>query len=74
MRSSDDPAQLDRATAALLAICPDIGRRESLFEEYTEEKKTNGDVTSASVKLAGNFMSSMSETLEFTEKSYASVF
>jgi hypothetical protein len=40
---------------------------------YTKTKEEYG-VRSASVKLAGNFMSYISDTLEFTEKSYASVF
>ena len=73
IRNSNGDDQLDMAIAALLSICPDIEKRESLFYEYTKAKDEYG-VRSASVKLAGNFMSYISDTLEFTEKSYASVF
>lgn len=73
LRSEANEKELDRATAALIAICPDIKLREDLFKKYTETKKTLGVIT-ASAGLAGNFMSYISDTLEFTEKSYASVF
>jgi F0F1-type ATP synthase gamma subunit len=73
LRSEANEKELDRATAALIAICPDIKLREDLFKKYTENKKALGVVT-ASAGLAGNFMSYISDTLEFTEKSYASVF
>lgn len=74
IRSENSDEILDKATAALLAICPDIKKREDLFSEYTKEKAKGGGISSASVTLAGNFMSYISETLEFTEKSYGSVF
>lgn len=73
LRSETNEKELDRATAALIAICPDIKIREQLFKKYTDKKKESGVVT-ASAGLAGNFMSYISDTLEFTEKSYASVF
>jgi len=73
LRSETDEGILDRATAALIAICPDVALREELFKKYTEKKGIDG-VTTASAGLAGNFMSHISDTLEFTEKSYASVF
>ncbi len=73
LRSETNEEVLDRATAALIAICPDIKIREELFKKYTEKKAVDG-VTTASAGLAGNFMSYISDTLEFTEKSYASVF
>jgi len=74
MRSGGDQETLDRATAALLAICPDATKRKELFREYTKEKGEEDGLLAASSTLAGNFMSHMSEMLEFTEKSYASVF
>jgi hypothetical protein len=74
LRSETNEKELDRATAALIAICPDIKIREQLFKKYTDKKKEPGGVVTASAALAGNFMSYISDTLEFTEKSYASVF
>ena len=74
MRSDADDATLDRATTALLAICPDPVKRRELFRAYTKEKTGPDGKIAASSELAGNFMSHMSEMLEFTEKSYAAVF
>jgi hypothetical protein len=74
MRNDADEGTLDRATTALLSICPDPIKRRELYRAYTKEKTMEDGKVAASSELAGNFMSYMSELLEFTEKSYASVF
>lgn len=74
MRSGCDQDTLDRATVALLSICPDSTTRNYLFKKYTEEKCGVDGPLAASSALAGDFMSYMSDMLEFTEKAYAGVF
>ena len=71
----NDENKINNATVALMTICPDKEIRERLFKAYTEKRNNSGgDIATASADLAGDFMSYISETLEFTEKSYGSVF
>ena len=70
---SDQSGNIDAATAALIAFCPDKATRESLWNTYqtTKTKKTDkgeelGNLT-ASVFAIGELISYLSETLEFTE-------
>ena len=60
---------IDRATAVLLSICPDIKKRGDLWLLYSEEKKTKDSLTAATV-AAGGLMSHLSMLLEFTSISY----
>ena len=69
-----DENKINKATVALMTICPDKEIREKLFKTYTEKRNVKKDISTASADLAGDFMSYISETLEFTEKSYGSVF
>jgi hypothetical protein len=61
---------VDTTTTSLLAFCPDIKRRDELFDAYISRKKDGniGTVT-ASILTIGDFQAYLSEVLEFTEKS-----
>ena len=64
---------VDTTTNSLLAFCPDIKRRDALFDKYVERKndpKIESTVT-ASILTIGDFQAYLSEVLEFTEKSTA---
>ena len=77
MRTSQDSGTIEQATAALLSFCPDQVIREKLWRRYTNiiEGKEPGapiggsTVVTASVLVVGDFISYLSDTLEFTEKS-----
>jgi len=62
--------EIDKATAVLLAICPDIKKREELWEAYSKYKFEDGDALTAATKAAGGLMSHLSDVLEFTSSSY----
>jgi hypothetical protein len=61
---------IESATASLLAFCPDIGRRDKLFDSFRDRTKDPkiGKIT-ASILTIGDFQAYLSEVLEFTEKS-----
>jgi len=62
---------VDSATTSLLAFCPDVARRDMLFDAYIKRKmdpKIENAVT-ASILTIGDFQAYLSEVLEFTEKS-----
>lgn len=64
---------VDSATTSLLAFCPDVVRRDMLFDMYIKRKldpKIENAVT-ASILTIGDFQAYLSEVLEFTEKSTA---
>ena len=65
-----DKINVDSATASLLAFCPDVTRRDQLFDKYVDRKKDPKmkEVT-ASILTIGDFQAYLSEVLEFTEKS-----
>jgi hypothetical protein len=77
MRTSREAETIEQATAALLSFCPDKDIREKLWKRYTaivegrEEGAPIGGstVVTASVLVVGDFISYLSDTLEFTEKS-----
>lgn len=63
-------ADIDRATAALVAFCPNREMRESLWNFYNENKKDNygsNNVETASVLVIGELISYLNEVLEFEE-------
>jgi len=64
-----DKINIDSATASLLAFCPDVSRRDTLFKTYVDRKKDvkMGTIT-ASILTIGDFQAYLSEVLEFTEK------
>jgi hypothetical protein len=68
MRDDPSPRNIDSATLALVAFCPNRVERERLFKFYGDEKgDDNKNTLSASVKTVGELMSYLSETLEFEE-------
>ena len=77
MRTSRESETIEQATAALIAFCPDKKKREELWDRYTkivtgEEQGApigGSTVVTASVLVIGDFISYLSDTLEFTEKS-----
>jgi hypothetical protein len=64
---------VDTTTTSLLAFCPDIKRRDELFQSYLDRKKdvNIGNAVTASILTIGDFQAYLSEVLEFTEKSTA---
>ena len=66
---NDTDEKLDRATAVLIAICPNVEKRRELWNKYTEEKQTAGAIEAASL-TAGSLMSYLAEIMEFTTSSW----
>jgi hypothetical protein len=66
---ADGDSAIDRATAVLLSICPDVKKREELWELYSNEKDKKDALTAATI-AAGGLMSHLSMLLEFTTTSY----
>jgi len=61
---------VDSATAALLAFCPDVPKRNQFWDAFVERKKdTEVGTITASILTIGDFQAYLSEVLEFTEKS-----
>jgi hypothetical protein len=77
MRTSQDSGTIEQATAALISFCPDKEIREQLWQRYTniitgveQGAPIGGSSTvTASVLVVGDFISYLSNTLEFVEKS-----
>jgi hypothetical protein len=68
---AQDNSTIDRATAVLISICPDIKKREELWESYSKIKGESGEHTlTAATTTAGGLMSYLSNILEFTSTSY----
>lgn len=59
---------IERATAALIAFCPNRQVRESLWKKYGTERDEGNGFT-ASVLTVGELISYLSEVLEFEESS-----
>ena len=69
--TAEDGKAIDRATAVLISICPDIKKREELWEKYTAGQEDEGkDRLTAATTAAGGLMSYLSEILEFTTTDY----
>lgn len=66
---AENDSAIDRATAVLLSICPDVKKREELWELYSTEKESKDALTAATV-AAGGLMSHLSMLLEFTTTAY----
>jgi hypothetical protein len=60
---------VDTTTTSLLAFCPDVARRDALFDKYESRKKQMESDVTASILTIGDFQAYLSEVLEFTEKS-----
>ena len=75
MKNADTAnVDVDRATASLIAFCPDVTTRERLWTKYLERKNdAEISVTGASVYTVGDLISYLSDTLEFIEKSTGGV-
>lgn len=70
MLNQIDEETLETATASLLAFCPDVKKRDELFDNYVRRKQDPevGKKT-ASILTIADFQAYLSEVLEFTEKS-----
>jgi hypothetical protein len=62
---------VDTTTTSLLAFCPDVARRDQLFDSYQKRKEKMESPVTASILTIGDFQAYLSEVLEFTEKSTA---
>ena len=70
--NSDQAGNVDAATAALIAFCPDKGTRESIWRTYLSKKKEDdGNTMTASVMAVGELITYLSESLEFVETATA---
>ena len=67
---AESDLSIDKATAVLLAICPNIEKREELWELYTAKQKDGKDALTAASMVAGGLMSYLGEILEFTSTDY----
>jgi hypothetical protein len=68
---AQDDLAIDKATAVLLAICPDMKKREQLWELYTTKRTDDGkDSLSAASMVAGGLMTYLANILEFTSTDY----
>jgi len=70
MRQPKD-INIDTSTNSLLAFCPDIAKRDKLWQSYIDRKDDPriGNSVTASILTIGDFQAYLSEVLEFTEKS-----
>lgn len=73
-------SNMETATAALVASCPDRDKQRELWELYTkilegklpgQEQIGGSNIVTASVMTVGELIAYLSDTLEFTEKSTA---
>lgn len=70
MRVASPHEDIESATAALIAFCPNKTKREELWELYiTRKEGSNKSILTASVYTIGDLISYLSETLEFEEES-----
>ena len=70
MRAGPESNDIEAATAALIAFCPNRAKREEIWAYYIktrDEQQTSH--LSASVYAIGELVSYLSETLEFEETS-----
>jgi len=72
-RAMQDPEKVDISamTADLLSYCPEVTRREKMWEDFVIRKKTgegNKEVNAA-ILTKGDFWAYICEVLEFTERS-----
>lgn len=72
MRESPDLIKnVDAATAAYLAHYPDREVKKRLFKMYDDEKKKpDSNKITASINTISEMMSSLSDVMEWTQKSY----
>ena len=65
-----DEIDIEAATASLLAFCPDVKKRDEMFDSYVRRKNdTTVGKKTASILTIADFQAYLSEVLEFTEKS-----
>lgn len=69
MRVQHGDSDIDSATAALVAFCPNREKRMELWRLYTKQKNNSEGILTASVFTIGELISHLSEVLEFEEQS-----
>lgn len=66
---------IDKATAALIAFCPDKHTREALWEKYRNRTKSAegdiGDVATASIETIGDLIDFLTSVLDLSESATA---
>jgi len=69
MQKPDD-VDVDAMTADLLSYCPEVNRRNTLWDKYMDRKKDPKTKNpTAAILTKGDFWAYICEVLEFTEKS-----
>jgi hypothetical protein len=76
-----DGHTIDRATACLIAFCPDKPTRDKLWNEYNKNKNPNkcedpknintNDMTSASIMVVGDLIDFLTSVLDLSESANA---
>ena len=56
-------------TADLLSYCPDVKKRDKMWEDFIERKKKGAQELNAAILTKGDFWAYICEVLEFTERS-----
>jgi hypothetical protein len=64
-----DGVDIDSMTADLLSYCPEITRRDQLWDSYIDRKKKIESQTTAAILTKGDFWAYICEVLEFTDRS-----
>jgi len=73
LSSGADNIDIEGATLALIAFCPNRAKREELWDFYKVRKETTKDTQYSSVHTIGELISYLSEMLEFEEQSNAGI-
>jgi ribosomal protein L37E len=73
MRSGQDSFNIEYATTALIAFCPNRVKRQELWDRYQKDKEDTHNTAYASVQTVGELISYLSEMLEFEEQSNAGI-
>jgi hypothetical protein len=72
MREKDSGAiNIEGATIALIAFCPNRAERERIWKFYEDYERTSKSAQNASAKAIGELISYLSEVLEFEEQANA---
>ena len=71
MRENSTDFNIEGATVALIAFCPNRAKREELWDFYTQHKTDTKNTVYSSSRAVGELISYLSEVLEFEEQAYA---
>jgi len=68
-QSSSGDTDIESATAALVAFCPNRVERERIWKLYVETRDAQRNKINASIMAVGELVSYLSDSLEFEEES-----